>query len=122
MKCSADDDDYHVQIRTVDDPLLCFIAEIPNGKFVTQKALAKTVDKYRKVIRDRLYNGKVPNGKEPPNGTTKVRLTGQLFLDSHHESENDPSGGRGSGPCKVTNVWEIHPITKVEVLEIVTSQ
>ena len=117
VKCSADDDDYHLQLRTEDDATRCLIAEIPNGKFATQKALAKTVDKYRKYIRDSLYGGKMPNGKEPSAANKKARITGQLFFDSHHETKTSPGGGRGSGPCTVVNLWEIHPITSIEVIQ-----
>lgn len=115
-KCNGDDDDYHIQIRTADDPSSCLIVEVPNAQFVTQPGLGPMVAKVRQTVRG-IYSGKIPNGASPGR-EIRVRITGQLFYDSPHYQASHPQdgGGRGKGTCKATNLWEIHPIVRFEVL------
>jgi hypothetical protein len=84
---------------------------------------------------DRLEQVTKPPKSEPPSSssllgrlatTTKrflawlgspavpVKITGQFFIDAHHISAGNPGGNGGTKHC-ATNVWEIHPVTDIEV-------
>jgi len=115
VKCSPDDDDFHIQIRTKDDETRCMIVEVPNGRYVSQPGLGGQVDKVRAFIRNTFYGGKKPKGKlDTP---VRVSVTGQLFYDATHDTAADPGGRRGSGGCKAVNLWELHPVVKIGVVQ-----
>jgi hypothetical protein len=108
------DGDWHLEIGTVNrrgSP--CLIVESPDPDRIDDgdlKALAKQV---REVI-DRLPAGIFARQASGP--PVRVSITGPLFLDVRHIQANRPGGGRGTGLC-ATNVWEVHPITDLTVLD-----
>jgi len=108
--CSADDDDYHVEISTSPTSNDCFIVEIPNGRYM-KASYNKQADAGRKIIRD-MFGGRKPHGTlDTP---IKVHVMGSLFYDSQHYSKKNPQGGgrRGTNQC-ATNLWEIHPVLSI---------
>jgi hypothetical protein len=112
-RCQSDGD-YHLEIgtrSTRDAP--CFIAEAPHPSQINNRALKKLAANVRGTL-DRL-----PGGIFTGNRNTrpiKVRISGQLFLDAPHIRQHDEGGGRGTRRC-ATNVWEIHPITSLQVIQ-----
>ncbi len=115
---SRDDSDYHIQLSGVEgDCTNVVIVEVPDDHCVDDARLAKPALRVRQAI-DKIL-GKRPTQKyRSPAATVEVLVTGQLFYDLHHESSTDPGGNRGKprGTCKAGGLWEIHPITKIEVV------
>lgn len=120
----SDDSDYHIQMNEnatneATDLLSCVVVEIPHPKAAASSALGDDFAAARKLIRDKCFAGAQPTGtvKQPLH----VRVTGQLFFDLYHMFHSkDPGGGRGKAvdhhPMKATTIWEIHPVTRIELL------
>jgi hypothetical protein len=106
------DGDYHLEIGIVNKKGVphCLVVEVPDpGQIKKNSELKSRVTNVRETL-DGLPAG-IFTGKSDP---VSVKITGQLFLDAHHIQKNDPGGGRGTKHC-ATNVWEIHPITGLDV-------
>jgi hypothetical protein len=58
------------------------------------------------------HTGKpVPRGYKQPTAPIHIRVTGSVFLDADHDR-----GEVGHGDIKNFTSWEIHPVTKIEIL------
>jgi len=103
------DNDLHIQLGDKAKPYRQpqIVVEIPPTKAHCD-ARTKMMDLFRADDGTGLVKGYV--FKQPP----EVEFTGYLFLDSHHGSTCNGSGGRGiKGPLKsspVKSTWEIHPV------------
>ncbi len=119
----SDDSDYHVQMNAspTNDPsglTPCLIVEIPHPLAAANPNLAAQFAAARKLLRDNCFAG------GPPTETVKkplhVRVTGQLFYDLSHSGSTDPGGHRGKPvggkPMHATTIWEIHPVTQIEII------
>ncbi len=115
-KCEVDDNDYHLQLSlTPSGQGGCLIVEVPAAHFLTDAALAPGVQAVRQFVRQNFFGGAVPTGK-PNVSARRVEVMGQLFFDAPHLTQTaheGSGGGRGSGGCQTTNLWEIHPILAI---------
>jgi hypothetical protein len=104
------DGDFHLEIGvTSNKGSHCLIVEVPDPDEIPDDVLKDRVVQVRQTL-DSLDKG-IFNGTAPP---VPVKIAGQFFVDAHHISAGDPGGNRGTKHC-ATNVWEIHPITDLEV-------
>jgi len=106
------DGDYHLEIGIVNrkGAAHCLVVEVPDpGQIKNNAELKSRVTNVRETL-DGLPAG-IFTGK---GDHIPVKIIGQLFLDAHHIQKNDPGGGRGTKHC-ATNVWEIHPVSGLEV-------
>jgi hypothetical protein len=103
------DGDYHLEIGTIDSKGSphCWIVESPDPDQAQDAALKEHLVQVRQTL-DTIPNIFTGQTNVP------VKVTGQLFLDSFHIGRGDPGGGRGTRKC-ATNIWEIHPVTAIEV-------
>jgi len=104
------DGDYHIQVssaRDVRDGVV--IVEIPRPEFVDDLDLKTAVSALRETLREKLHSGRefsMGSGtcmQHPP----RMRITGQLFVDSPHGSVKagaDPGGGRGKHGHKAVTI------------------
>jgi hypothetical protein len=109
------DGDYHLEIGTLNNKKNspCLIVEAPDPDQAQDSALKARLKNVRQALNT------LPSGIFTGSAATKpvhVKITGQLFLDAPHIRESDPSGGRGTKHC-ATNIWEIHPVTALEVIQ-----
>jgi len=109
------DGDYHVQISArPEDGNNCIIVEVPKdaSAFELDPDLRNRSARVRERVREVL-----PRNAEPPDRgvlvprRVRVRVTGQLFFDDAHVGD-PPRGKRG---MKAATLWEIHPITAIEL-------
>lgn len=106
------DGDYHLEIGTSDNKSSpCLIVEAPDPSQVSDQELKNRISEVRRVL-DTLDAGIFTGAASAKPVAMKV--TGQFFLDAHHIGKGNPGGNRGTHHC-ATNVWEIHPITILEV-------
>lgn len=106
------DGDYHLEIGTENKKgSPCLIVEAPDPGQVKDNKLKGLVTEVRQTL-DKLPAG-IFTGKAAP---VRVVISGQLFLDAPHIEEHDASGGRGTKHC-ATNIWEIHPVTNLQVIQ-----
>ena len=107
------DGDFHLEIGTENKKgAPCLIVEAPDPGQVDNSALKSRVSSVRQTLN------MLPAGIFTGAANSKpvhVIISGQLFLDAPHE-EADPSGGRGTKHC-ATNIWEIHPVTDIQILQ-----
>ncbi len=111
-----DDGDYHIQISSSQtDGNNCLIVEVPkdDDKFVRSPQVRQFAGSVREFIRNQILKGKEPSEGEFKVMTpaVHVKITGQLFYDDAHVG--DPP--RGKHNMKAKTLWEIHPITKIEL-------
>ncbi len=110
------DGDYHIQISASEtDGNHCLVIEAPTPetRFVKSARIRKMSAEVRAFVRENFLNG-----KQPPKGgkivrPKLVRVVGQLFFDSWHVTDAEPRGKKG---MKAATLWEIHPITKMELV------
>ena len=105
---SESDHDYHIQIsESKTNTAECLVIEIPprsgdkklSAKF---KAMRKKLEKYYtdKLLAQPLH----------------AAVTGQFFFDDDHVEKDNAGGGRGKKGMKATNLWEVHPVTDLTIL------
>jgi hypothetical protein len=117
------DGDYHVQVSSSrEDRDDVVIVEIPRPEFVDDPELRSAVLALREMFREKLHGGKEfsMSGGSCMQHPPRMRITGQLFLDSPHASLKegaDPGGGRGKSGHKAATIWEIHPVYEMEFLD-----
>lgn len=106
------DGDYYLEIGvTSTNRTHCLIVEAPDPGEIEDEALKALVTRVRETLDtldEGIFSG-AANTRPVP-----VKITGQFFLDASHIGGADPGGHRGTGHC-ATNVWEIHPVTAIEV-------
>lgn len=110
------DGDFHVEIgagRTRSSK--CIIVEVPDPDQIKDAKLKALVSGARDALAQMdpsVYQSK------PKKNPFKATFPGQLFLDAPHYRKADPSGGRGSllfsGRHCAANLWEIHPVVRIE--------
>jgi hypothetical protein len=104
------DGDFHLEIGVTDKKgSHCLIVEVPDPEETAEDGLKERVVGVRQAL-DSLDQG-IFSGTA---SAVPVKITGQFFLDAHHIGAGDPGGNRGTKHC-ATNVWEIHPVTDLEV-------
>ena len=113
------DGDYHLEIGTSSDSgKHCLIVELPDAGQVADQILRQMVKRAHKELNTapaKLFGSKFKQENPVP-----IVVSGQFFLDAHHLSKTggNPSGGRGSrynGKNCAVNVWEIHPVTGIQI-------
>ena len=118
-----DDSDYHIQVNqnptnNVTDLSPCLIVEVPHPLATSDPELSQEFADARKLLRDNCFGGAIPTGTV--STPLHVRITGQLFYDLSHAGSSDPGGGRGKTVngtrMKATTIWELHPVTNIEIL------
>jgi hypothetical protein len=104
------DGDFHLEIGVTNKKSShCLIVELPDPNQIADDVLRRSVVQAHQTL-DGLDKG-IFSGTA---SAVPVKITGQFFVDAHHIGAGDPGGGRGTKHC-ATNVWEIHPITAIEV-------
>jgi hypothetical protein len=87
------------------------VGEAPDPNQTSNASLKARLTEVRKTLggfAEGIFTGKGQIAAVP------VKVAGQLFLDAHQIGTGNPGGGRGTEHC-ATNVWEIHPVTAIEI-------
>ncbi len=109
------DGDYHMQISAdAENGDHCLIAEIPldNAGYVGDANLRSILHEARSTV-DQILGGPAGSSGTLLPTAVFIRVTGQLFYDDAHVGEATQRGKKG---MHAVNLWEIHPVTSVEVL------
>jgi hypothetical protein len=109
------DGDYHMQISAdVENGDSCLIAEMPydNSDYVSDVSLRSILTPERADVNQILGRPPSSSGTVLPTAVY-VRVTGELFYDDSHVGQATARGKKG---MHAVNLWEIHPVTSVEVL------
>ncbi len=115
------DGDYHIQIsysRT--DGNNCLIVEVPKDdpQFVKNSPqVRQCAGTVREFVRNQFLKGKALSvgGVTVVEPAVYVKVTGQLFYDDYHVTEKKENQHRGKKGMKAKTLWEIHPVTKIEL-------
>lgn len=93
----------------------CLIVEVPDPDEITNAGLKALITQARDALENFDPSVFATHATKKP---IKMRVAGQFFLDETHNRNSDPGGGRGtllaSGRHCASNLWEIHPVTKLE--------
>ena len=105
---SESDNDYHIQISgSKSNTTACLIIEIP------PKSSDKKLSAQFKVLRKKLEKYHTDKLLPQPLHAT---VTGQFFFDDDHVEKENAGGRRGKDGMKATNLWEVHPVTDLTML------
>ncbi len=109
------DGDYHIQVSnsgTSGDR--CLIVEVPYPTYVKS---APNLKNLCAAVRASIKNDILSNKEPSTSGTilkqaVHVTITGQLFYDDAHVG-TPPRGKKG---MKAATLWEVHPVTGIEII------
>jgi hypothetical protein len=110
------DGDYHMEIGVGRSrQSSCIIAEVPDPGAIHDPHLRTLASKARDTLEGKDTSVFARHATKP---AIKIKVTGQFFLDETHHEANNPGGGRGtlldSGRHCATNLWEIHPVLRID--------
>lgn len=118
------DGDFHIQIaeRPWDDDAYeqtpCLIVEAPGDeeRFGATNDLRKRFAAVRAFVQSNFLDGAYPGAhgvaiKRP----ARIRVAGQLFADVWHLKKDGSIELRGKRGQTSTTIWEIHPVTAIEL-------
>lgn len=115
----AGDSDYHLQAtHSRDGSERCVIMEVPDpGVAGVPAALQTRFRNMRSNLESKLLHGVAfSSSGNLMNHGVHVEVTGQLFYDTHHQSDPSSRGKRG---MKAANAWELHPVTAIQFLDVI---
>ena len=115
VRCQRDGD-FHMEIGAgATRKSKCMIVEVPDPEQIQNAQLRTLVSSARDGLAQMDSSVYQSMPKKRP---IKATITGQLFLDAPHYRKTDPCGGRGtllvSKRHCASNLWEIHPVVRVE--------
>lgn len=108
---SEPDGDYHLQLTTGSDSVLCLVVEIPDPRYVKNKALAERLTYVRRYVRGLMGSQQ----HEPSHAGSilspapRICVSGALFYDSQHVGRDGSVEPRGKRGMMAPSPVEIHP-------------